>query len=141
MKKYEYFDHTADVGFFAYGKDAAELFKNAALATTAQMVEVTDVKPNIEKKISLKGNSLEGLLFDFLGELIYLKDADNLLFSRYDISIKKAGKDYKLTGALKGDKINKETQELRNDVKAVTMHMFKIEKTKGGYKATIILDI
>ena len=55
MKKYEYFDHTADVGFFAYGKDVAELFENAALATTAQMVELKDVKQKIEKKISFKG--------------------------------------------------------------------------------------
>ncbi|MBI4439549.1 archease [Candidatus Woesearchaeota archaeon] len=141
MKKYEYFDHTADVGIFAYGKDTAELFRNAALATTGQMVEIKGVKPKVERKISLKSDNLEGLLFDFLGELIYLKDADNLLFSKYGISVKKVEKGYKLSGTLKGDRINKDAMELLNDVKAVTMHMFKVEKTKGGYKATIILDI
>lgn len=40
-----------------------------------------------------------------------------------------------------GEKINQETQKLRNDVKAVTYHDFKLEQTKQGWRARVILDI
>ena len=48
---------------------------------------------------------------------------------------------FKLNAILKGDTINPAKQQLENDIKAVTMHMFKIEKSKSGYKATIVVDI
>ena len=39
MKKFEYFEHTADILFKAYGKDVNEVFENAALAMFQVMVE------------------------------------------------------------------------------------------------------
>ena len=79
------------------------------------------------------------LLFDLLAEIIYLKDAETILFSNFKVEITKH-KEYELKATLIGDNINSK-QEMRNDVKAVTMHMFKIENTKKGFKATIILDL
>lgn len=140
MRKFEYFDHTADVGIFAYGKDEAELFQNCALATTERMVNVKDVAKKVEKNVSLSSKTIEGLLYDLLGEIIFLKDSESLLLPACSVKITH-NKEYKLDATFRGDKINPKSQELRNDVKAVTMHMFKIEKVKVGFKATFILDI
>ena len=35
MKKFEYLDHTADIGIRAYGQDLKDLFENAAEAMLA----------------------------------------------------------------------------------------------------------
>ena len=140
MKPYKFLPDiaTADIAFEANGKSLEELFRNCALATFEVMADVKRIEPKITKKISLKGKSEENLLYDFLSELIFLKDSESLLFNKFDISI---DKDLNLEATAYGETINHEKHHTRLDVKAVTLHMFKVEKTKAGWKATVILDI
>jgi len=141
MKKYKFFDHTADVLFEAYGKTLNELFENSALALQETQTDLKDVKQKIKRKINLKNKSVEMLLFDFLQELIYLKDADYMLFSKFKIKIKKDKNNYILNSEVSGEKINPKKHELKVDVKAITLHKFYVKKIKDKWKAQIILDI
>ncbi|MBS3054977.1 MAG: archease [Candidatus Aenigmarchaeota archaeon] len=127
----------ADIAFEATGKDLNELFESAATALEVSMANIKKVKPKIKKEISLSKETVEELLFDFLNELVYLKDAESLLFSKFSVDVK--GK--KLHAEVFGDKIDSKTQELDNDVKAVTLHGFKVEKTKDGWNTKVILDV
>ena len=136
-KKYKFIDHTADVMFEAYGKSLSKVFENSALATFEVQCDLKKVKRKIKKKIKLKNEDNEKLLFDFLEELIYLKDAKYLLFNKFKVKIK----DGKLEADAEGEKINPKKHELKTDVKAVTLHHFSLKKTKEGYKAKVILDI
>ena len=138
--KFKFFEHTADIGVEAYGKDLNELFENAALATSEVMVNTKKIKGSIKKEITLENESMEDLLFDFLNEVIYYKDAEKLLFNRFKVDINQNGI-YKLKAIIYGEKINTKKHELRDDVKAVTLYEFKIEKAKEGYKTDFILDI
>ncbi|MBS3117946.1 archease [Candidatus Woesearchaeota archaeon] len=131
----------ADVAFEAYGEDLAELFANCGLATTAVMVDLKTLEEKKKRKISLLGDDLERLLFDFLCELIYLKDTASFLSKRFSVSLNKSVHKYNLRVECFGDKFDYKKHAMGNDVKAVTMHLFKIEKIKKGYKATVILDI
>jgi len=127
----------ADIAFEATGKDLNELFKSAAEALVVSMCNIKKVKPNIRKDISLTKETLEELLFGFLNELVYLKDAESLLFSKFLVHVR--GKSLK--AEIYGEKIDPKIHELDNDVKAVTLHGFKVEKTKGGWRTKIILDV
>ena len=138
--KYKYLDHTADIMFEAYGNSLNELFENSALATEESMVNLAQIKPKLQKEISLENKNIEYLLFDFLGELIYFKDAELLLFSKIKVDIKKEEKLYKLKALLKGEKLREE-HEQKVDVKAITFHKFEIKKLKEKYSARVILDI
>ena len=138
--KYKYLDHTADIMFEAYGNSLNELFENSALATEESMVNLAQIKPKLKKEISLENKNIEYLLFDFLGELIYFKDAELLLFSKIKVNIKKEEKLYKLKALLKGEKLREE-HEQKVDVKAITFHKFEIKKLKEKYSARVILDI
>ena len=138
--KYKFFDHTADVLFEADGKNLDELFEAAGLATEETQVELKGIKHKIKKEIELKNDTVEMLLFDFLQELIFLKDAELLLFSKIRLSVSE-GKPNKLKAVLEGEKINPKKQELKVDVKAVTLHRFEVKKTKTGWFARVILDI
>lgn len=131
----------ADVAFEASGDDIAELFKSCAEATFEVMADLTTVGQDTEKKIRLENKKVDKLLYEFLEELIYLKDLDCLLFSDFDIKIKKEDGIYQLEATAYGSTINSEKQDLKADVKAVTLHMFEVKQTKDGWKARVVLDI
>jgi SHS2 domain-containing protein len=80
---------TADVAFEAYGSSESELFENAALAVEETMVDTAQIGQKVKKKIAVESEELDKLLFDFLSELVYFKDADFLLFSKFSVTIKK----------------------------------------------------
>ena len=138
---YKFFDHTADVLFEAEGKDLDELFEACGLATEETQVDLKDVEEKIKKEISLEKDNIEMLLFDFLQELIFLKDAELLLFSSIKVSITEKNKKYRLKAVLKGEKLDQKKHELKVDVKAVTLHRFEVGKVGKGWFARVILDI
>lgn len=136
---------TADIAFEATGKTEEELFEQCALAVEQTMVDVKNVKAKEKREINLEADALDKLLFNFLSELLFYKDADRLLFSKFSVKISEKGKGksktYQLKATAKGEKIDLKRHVLHNDVKAITWHMFKIEKTRTGYKALIIVDV
>ncbi len=129
----------ADVAFQATGKNLNELFESAAKAVIASMANPKTVKAKIKKTIKKKAKNIELLLFELLEEIIYLKDKDAMVFS--EIKVKVDEKKMTVTAILHGDKIKPTEQELHQDVKAVTMHYYTIEKKKGTWKASVVLDI
>lgn len=134
---------TADVAFEAYGKTINELFENCGLAVEETMVDTGTISKSKKQKakIQIKNQNLENLLYDFLSELVFLKDRDGLLFSKTKVKINLVSNIYHLSSNLSGEPIDPSRHHLRADVKAVTKHLFALEKEKEGYKATVILDI
>jgi SHS2 domain-containing protein len=132
----------ADVCFEAYGKTLGELFANAALATEEVQVDTKAVKPKAERAFELEAADPKTLLFDFLQELVFYKDAELLVFSRFDVKVVKKSEGYALAARLQGDSIKAaDPTHMRTDVKAVTLHMFTVEQAKEGYKCRVVLDI
>jgi SHS2 domain-containing protein len=139
MKKFEFVDiSVADVAFLAYGKDLNELFSNAALAMFEVMINTNQVKPKIEKRINVKGNDLQSLMFNWLNKLLVFVDSENLVFSKFKTKVD--GKNFILRATCKGEKIDPKRHETRTAVKACTYHEMKIEKNKI-WKSQVILDI
>lgn len=144
MKNYKFRSDVAisDCAFYAYGKDVAELIVNACQATTEAMVNREKIEPKAEKTFEIETDSLENLLYLALGEVIYLKDAEQLVFRDFEITrLEEKPKAFSLSMKMKGEKINHDKHESHSDVKAVTYHQFKITKTHEGYRASVILDI
>ncbi len=141
MGKYEFIPDVAiaDLAFEVQAESLEELFVLSAQALFAGMVEPGDVRPVEKVEVSLESEKLDNLLFDWLSELVYLKDRDAYLFSMFEVSIGHNG-DFSLAGKAWGEKIDPEKQRLRTDVKAVTYHMFKLEKNESGYYARVVLD-
>jgi len=131
----------ADVAFVARGASLPSLFEAAARALTDVMVDRRTVVGRVERRIDVKSPSVDRLLYDFLTELIVIKDVDSLLFKDYKVSITSRG--HALACVMRGEEIDRERHALRNDVKAVTMHMFEVKKKGklGWWEATVVLDI
>lgn len=137
--KFEFFEVTADVGYIAYGNTLDEAFQNAALAMFEVITDTSKIEANIEKKIEIESEDEFALLYDWLTELIFLHDSEYLVFSRFKVEIHRNGL-YNLKGVLWGEKFDSKVHESREDVKAVTYHMMKVEQ-KDGYMVQVILDI
>jgi protein archease len=133
---------TADIAFEATGLDLAELFKDAADATMNVMIDNLDgIEPRETRHIELSNDKIDMLLFDFLQELIYFKDAERLLLRVRDVQIEEQNGRYFLTAAAAGEPLDAARHHQRADVKAVTLHDFSVEKEDGEWKARVLLDI
>ena len=133
---------TADIAFEATGRDLAELFKDAADATMNVMIDnLGAIEPRKTRHIELSNDNIDMLLFDFLQELIYFKDAERLLLRVPDVQIEERDGRYFLTAAAAGEPLDAARHHQRADVKAVTLHDFSVEKEDGEWKARVLLDI
>ncbi|MDG6913729.1 MAG: archease [Nitrososphaerota archaeon] len=129
----------ADIAFEAEGASLDELFEACAVAVTDIMVDPTTLRPTLGREITLTSDDADRLLYDFLTELIIAKDVDSLLFRDYSVKVSSDGRSLRATA--RGEPIDRERHTLRNDVKAVTMHMFGVRHEQGRWKATVVLDI
>ena len=131
---------TGEAAFRAYGSTLSELFSNAALALFSVMADLSTVELKEERVINLADPSVERLLIDFLSELVYLKDADAMLFARFEVDVSKK-ENYQLQATVSGEPINLAKHKLGVDVKGVTLYMYKFEQLADGYLAQVVLDI
>lgn len=134
---------TADLAFEAFGKNYSELLENAAVALESSMVELSTLRSGVNKVIQLSAESPDVLLFSFLEELVFLKDAERLLFNQIKCNVRKVNSEkWTVNSELSGEKINSEKHKLGVDVKAVTKHLFEMEKRPDKtFRCLVILDI
>ena len=130
---------TADIAFEATGRDLSELFRDAADAMTNVIINA--IEPRETRRIELKNDEIDMLLFDFLQELIYFKDAERLLLRVREMRMEEKEGAYSLSATTVGEPLDAGRHQQRADVKAVTLHDFRVEKTEGGWKARVLLDI
>jgi SHS2 domain-containing protein len=133
---------TADIAFEAVGRDLSELFRDAADATMNVMIDNLDaIEPRETRNIELSNEKIDMLLFDFLQELIYFKDAERLLLRTREVRIDERDQKCFLKAKATGEPLDAARHHQRADVKAVTLHDFSVEKEHGGWKARVLLDI
>ena len=133
----------ADAAFEASGGTPSELFLAAAHAVIETMVAPKTVAPTLTKSISRHDQSLEELLFDWLADIVYLKDAEWLVFRDVTCTVEQgqAGRGWQLNGTLTGEPIDPSRHELRADIKAITKHRYAVRQEPGAWIATVVMDI
>lgn len=150
---YRYLDHItwADTAFEARGATLEELFQDAALATLSVMIREPEALSQQETRVfefSAQAKSPEQavgeLLHEYLQNLLFYKDADQLLLRPVKIEIARPGSEnmpWHLKAQWAGEKIDFEKQELLTDVKAVTHHQFEVKNLDSEWVATVVLDV
>jgi len=141
MKEFEILEHTADIGMAAYGKNKEQVFTNAAKG----MFEIIagknkNLKENFYDKIKLEADNLEGLLFAWLNELLYIGETKLVILNKFKI---KELSNFQIKAEVRGAKINPPSIKIEKEIKAVTYHRleFKKDKESGLWRAQVIFDI
>ncbi len=132
----------ADACYELHGSNIEEIFQAGFLALMETSVELNTVKEDLTKKVLLQHKDLERLFYEFLEELIYLKDAELLIFKKCKLSVIKD--DVTDTFKLKADLIGQEIEESVStitDVKAITYYQFYIKQLDDGWESRITFDL
>jgi len=138
MKRFEILDHTADIGIIVHAENLKALFENAGEAFFHLITDLRKVKRRVERRVSIRGESLDRLMVDWLSELLYLHDVENLLFKGFKVD--SVGEDG-LKAIVKGEPFQEGVHVIKTEVKAVTYHQIEVRQEKRGWRAQVILDL
>jgi SHS2 domain-containing protein len=129
----------ADCALEVEGADLDDLFATAARALAELMVDPATLTPALERRVVLEATSLDLLFFDWLSEIIGLKDSEGAAFPRVEVQVER-GTPWRLRARLAGGPLHAGTAALRADPKAVTLHLFRVEPWAGGWRARVVID-
>ena len=133
---------TADVAFEAWGNTREEMFIAGAEALLGTMVaKPAEVASREELVIRLEEAELDLLLFSFLQELVFYKDARGLLLHAARVCIDEHEGGFGLEGVVRGEKIDAGRHLPLVDVKAVTLHRLRVVLRDALWTATVVLDV
>jgi len=133
----------ADTAFEAWGDSPSQLFEAASQAVIETMVTPSTVGISWRKDLTLQDTELHELLFEWLSRIVFLKDAEAVLFHQVECEVwkDKLKNMWHAQGVLTGDPIDPASQELHTDVKAITKHLYEVRQDGERWYATIVLDV
>ncbi|MFA4955822.1 MAG: archease [Candidatus Methanoperedens sp.] len=140
--KFEYLYHIADAKFKAYGSTLEEAYENAALAMFNIMINTSGLGVCESRDIEVESPDIKGLLVEWLSELLYLFEVDEIIFSEFKIiSIEKTNDGFSLKGKASGEPIDLSRHNFDTQVKAVTFHDLQVESDKTGrFCVQVVVD-
>ncbi len=139
--QYEYLEHIADVKFRAYGKTKEELIENSGKALCNAVIDLKKVKKTGEEIIKIKAESFEEALFEFLKEVLYLIDSQEIIFREFKTETNQKEKKFFLKAKCFGEKIDLKKHQIKTEIKAITKHGFKAVKEKNKWTAEVLVDV
>jgi len=133
----------ADMAFEAKGHSLPALFDAATQALIESLADPTSIAATWRRSVDLEEPDIPTLLFEWLGRLVYLKDADGVVFQRASLSIEQRPEQssWHLHADVIGAPVDPVTQELRSDIKGVTKHLYAVTQDGTGWKARVVLDV
>jgi len=136
---YETFEHTADLGLRVRAISLRQLFEDAAKGLFSMLVvNLDDVGHVHEKTYAIDGAELDYLLFDWLSELLYTFETENLLLSSFKVELQDDG----LQAICLGEPVDPSRHVMDHEVKAITYHALRTEQQEdGSWLAELIVDI
>jgi len=135
---FETFEHTADLGLRATASSRDDLFVDAARGLFSIMVtNLDDVRPVVERTYEIYSDQQDYLLFDWLNELLYSFEAEGLLLSHFELSIR----ENRLKAVARGELMDLKRHQMEHEVKAITYHGLRVELVDDLWLAELIVDI
>jgi SHS2 domain-containing protein len=126
--------HTADWELEVWAPDLATLLEQAARGMyTLSGMRLLAGSPQ-ERSIALHAADAEGLLVNFLTELLWVEQEEGLGFDDFAITVEDQSN---LRAELRGSAI----ANLDKEIKAVTYHNLAVETTSKGLRVNIVFDV
>ena len=138
---YTFIDHTADVAADLTGRTLEELFASAAQALTDTLTERSQVHTVITQSVTLEAPTLEDLLVDWLNELLYRFEVQNVLFADGSVTVEDRAGRWHLNAAVAGEPYDPARHPVRVLVKSATYHGLKVTHEQGTWGARVVFDI
>jgi SHS2 domain-containing protein len=131
----------ADIAFEAEGESVEEVCRGATQALLESMANPATVSGGWERVIERSNADPSMLLFDWLSEVVYWKDAAGVVFREAPLTLTREGDVWLLRAHLIGAPVDQQAQELHADVKGVTKHLYELKQTGSCWKVRVVLDV
>ena len=131
-------EHTADIGFEAFGATHPEVFRNAARALIHLMVDLEAIAPREGMTLRAEASDMPSLLVNWLSEILYLFDAEGWMFRDCEFD---ALTERSLAAVARGEKFDRRKHQVKLLVKAVTYHQLDLMETAEGWRAQVYVDV
>jgi SHS2 domain-containing protein len=144
--RYRYLEHSTDAIVQAHGSSLEELFENSAMGLVNIMFDIDKVENRQSETIIASDENLENLLFDWLEKVLLKIFIDQIVLSRFSIRVFEKPKNleekrYFLEAQVGGEKVNYDKHNYKIEIKAITYHELKIQRTDTSYVATFLVDL
>lgn len=141
MKRYEYLEHTGDIGIRAYGSTLEELFINAAQGLLESIADVSTVGTTKQTQIEVFAESLEELMVAWLDELNFRHEVEEVFFRRVELR-KISEAPYRLVAVAYGEPVDFTKHVIYTEIKSVTYHQLIVEQLPDDrWMAQVIFDL
>lgn len=138
VQRFRTLEHTADIGFEAFGATRKEVFANAACALMHLMVDLEAIAPRDQLPLRAEASDMPSLLVNWLSEILYLFDAEGWLFRDFEVD---ELTEHSLAAIARGEKFDRGRHQVKLLVKAVTYHQLDLRETAEGWRAQVYVDI
>jgi len=138
IPRYQFFEHTGDMGLEVFAPSLNALFEWAARGMTAVLTEPAAVHPKAERDFSLQADQLDELLIRWLNRLNFEFETEGWLFAEFQVQV---GEDFSLHAAARGELFDPRRHEILREIKAATYHQLVVEKRNSLWYARVIFDL
>lgn len=130
-------EHTADVAVEADAPTLGGVFAAVADGLAAAMCdEIPETGDRFS--FSVRAESLEATLFDYLDQLIYERDVRGVLPVAHEAAVREDGDEWVVEASARGVPF---ADVDARDVKAVTYSEMRLEETDDGWTAYVVFDV
>jgi SHS2 domain-containing protein len=138
---YRFIDHTADVAADLTGGTLGDLFLSAAQALTDTITDLAAVQPAVTQSVTLESGAVEDMLVDWLNELLYRFEVQNMLFCDGSATVEERADRWHLAASVAGELFDPARHPSRVLVKSATYHGLQITRAQDTWNARIVFDI
>jgi len=138
MKRYEIFDHTADLGILIFGRTCEEVFVNGAYALFDLLTDLDKVLETFSYELRIEAGDREELLVRWMNELLFLFENRGYLFKGFSITHLDQ---ISLEAVACGEAFDPSRHERKTEIKAVTYHQVALREKEGAWEGKVIFDI
>jgi SHS2 domain-containing protein len=136
--EFELLEHSSDIGILARGADRAAALIAASHGLVSILADPTPFRPREERHFKASGPDEEAQIVNWLNEILFFFDTDNLVFVEFKID---SWTTQEITGTAKGERLDLERHEFRTAVKAATYHQFESHAVPRGWELRVFVDV
>ena len=133
---YEELEHTADVKVRVKGQSIADLYAESVRALM-EVMYVTCTGKGVEREIDVSAEGEVELIHDFLSEVLYASEVDNIVFCETSVTII----DFRVWGTLRGEYFSPDRHLGGAEVKGISYNDLSLSKEGEFYVLDVIFDV
>jgi SHS2 domain-containing protein len=135
MKRFEFLEHTADIGLKITGNTPNQVFEYAAEGLYALALVEQPKSASEKHSFTVTAKTRDELLLKYMEELVFLLYGHKMAAAKLKV---KLGRNQ---AEVTGDFMLVPAKAFALEIKSPTYHHLKFEKTDKGYQAVVYFDL